>query len=169
MYRQKSSGFLILESLLAIVIFGILIVSIFPTINFMFKRMHRTKYDAQGSLLLQEGMEVAYNVFSANSDWSLYPVGADKIYKPIRIGALETWGLELGNEGLLQTRFTREIVIVEVCRNAAGERISTPLSGLCAPGTADASGRIVRTTVTWDEPGAKPLQAELLLTKFTSS
>ena len=165
-YRNRK-GFLLLESLLALTILGILMVSIFPTVSFMFKRQRRTKYDAQASLLLQEGIEVAYNVFSANSNWDLY---TSDVYKIVPTGTNLTWSLEHGSEITLQTRFTREIRIVPVCRNAVHERVDwNPDTGSCPAASAvDPGSRAVRTKVSWDEPGAKPLIAELLLTKFTS-
>lgn len=155
--RNLSSGYLILEALISIVILGVLVVSIFPTINFMLRRGRRSKYDAQASVLLQEGMEATYNIFTSN--WDAYTPG-DYDVIPAFNGTSYTWTLEPPTGIPHEARFTRIIKVEQVCRDGSGNVIE--VAG-CPP---DANSKKITTTITWDEPGAQPISAKLLLVKL---
>lgn len=171
-YKHLNPGYLILETLVAIAVLGILIAAIFPTINFMLKRLRRTKYDAQASLLLQEGMEVAYHVFVNSSDWA--SVDTTKIYQPaqeiivpVTVPPTYKWALAEWDTIPVETRFVRKIEVLHVCRDAAGKQTETTIDS-CTVGTLDAKSLLVKTSIQWDEPShPEALTANLLLTKLS--
>ena len=160
-YRR---GFLIIEALIALVMLGMIIVTVFPTVNFMLKRSRRTRYDAQASLLLQEGQEVAYHVFANSTNWDMYTTGVS--YKPVHNGS---WALIQGEDTLLETRFSRTIIIQPVCREKTSHRQAAVSECTLHPTDyeIDGTSRIARTSVSWDDiSGKQTLIADLLLIKI---
>lgn len=146
---------------------GIMMASFFPMLGWMLSRSKRLEYDIQASVLLQEGMEVAYNVFLDNwdKDFAAYPPG---IYHPVvnMAAAPDAWDLIPGEQTSLETRFARKVEVVQVCRNLGnGEQ----LPGSCHAGpNRDTWSKKVITTITWREDGAnKAISAELLLTNLS--
>lgn len=157
---KQSRGYLLLETLISIVMLGMIVVAVFPTVSFLVRRSKRSVYDTQASLLLQEGLEVAYNVFFTSSTWDAYLTDG-RSYKPVHNGA---WSLIEGTDVGLETRFDRTIVVNQVCRDAAskGEQV------ICPAGTVDPNSKNVVTTVIWEENGLpKSITASLLLLRIT--
>lgn len=162
----KPSGYLILETLVAVAILGMLLVSVYPIVNFLLKRSKRSEHEAQAQLVLQEGMEAAYNIISASGNWNTdYPDG-DIDYK-IELDGSDKWSLATWDpaDPLIETRFTRKIRIL--CSNVNSNKIALPACSLPAAVAAgsDPNFRIVQTTVTWSDSGLPPqsLEADLLL------
>ncbi len=146
-------GSLFLESLLAISILAIIVVTTLPVLSFLLKRTQKAKYDAQASYLLQEGMEIAYNVFLVS--WSYTP----GIYHPETYN--NKWVLKTGSENGIQARFNRDIQVYQVCRDNQGNIESPP--GTCT-GRVDQDSKLIVTTVNWQEDtGLKKVSAELLV------
>ena len=159
--RRSRLGFLILEAIIAIGILSIVLVTVFPSLNFFLKRARRSQNETQATLLLQEGQEVAYHVFSTTPNWDVYTIGAT--YIPVHNGM---WELIAGVEANLETLYTRKIEIQAICRNpSSGEQMNIPSCSATHP-QFDATSRLVVTTVSWEENGtSQELTAELLVTK----
>jgi type II secretory pathway pseudopilin PulG len=158
--RQKTKlfarGYLILESLIALVVLGVIIASVIPTVNFMLRRTQRSKYDTQASLLLQEGMEVVYNIFA--TDWNAYGPGSYKIVIDSS-GSQPVWSLMHGTENNIAAKFMRKIEILPVNRDAS--------TGDMGGGPPDGNSRMVKTTIQWQENGNPvEISAQLLLTNL---
>lgn len=148
-------GFLLLETLISVAILALLTVAIFPNVSFLLLRATRAKYDAQATLLLQEGMEAAYNVLSTRQDWDAYLTNQN--YKPVHNG---TWMLTNGIDANLETRFRRRIVFSSVCRNPQNGEQNTQNCQI------DPNSKIVTTEVEWTESDQpKQISAQLLLIK----
>jgi type II secretory pathway pseudopilin PulG len=151
-YSQK--GFLIIEVLVAIVIFSLVSLSLFSSISFAFIRTERTRYGGQAALLAQEAIEATYNIFLTENAL------ADGNYKLVQVADNDKmrWSAQTATSESLQTRFTRVIQITSVCRNSSGDQTT------CSGTNTDENTKKVKTTITWDESGQeKTFEAELLV------
>lgn len=159
---KRKYGFLLLETLIAMAILGMIVVMIFPTLNFMLRRSKASGFDTQASLLLQEGMEIAYNVIQSN--WSVYPTNA--VYHPSLSLVANAWQLA-PNSDMVEGKYTRSIELLSVCRSTSDPHYTT---GACvAPRTPDSSSLVIRTTISWEENmNTKEIHGELLLTSYVS-
>lgn len=156
--KFKNRGYLILEILVASVLLGLVAVSVFPTVNFMFRRTRRAKYDTQASILLQEGVEVTQNIFS--SAWDLYGYGDYHLVLDQTDSSRFKWALEAGQETGIEARFDRIISILPVCRDKVKGTRDTPGCEI------DQGSRLIKTTISWQENSeTKQLNAGLLLVK----
>lgn len=155
---MKNKGFIILEAMLAIVVFSMVVFSVVPMISFLLRRTARSKYESRASVLLQEAMESSYNIFVSN--WNAYPV--DGTYHPGQ-SAAKKWVLFNGEQTNLETIFTRSIAIRRACRNNGNGELLSNQSAVCS-GIRDSDSRIITTTISWEEEGkTKELKGELLL------
>jgi hypothetical protein len=154
----KSNGYLILEVLIAIVIFSMVLLTLYTMVRTSQLRTTRSDYDSQASLLLQEGMEIAVGV--VKSDWDAY---LDGTYHPVYDADNDSWVLVTGSESGLQTRFERAISLSRVCRDSTSGEIIEESAGLCS-GDIDPNSKLLKTVVSWDEKGeAKDIEAQLLV------
>ncbi len=157
--NRNKQGFLIIETLIAIVIFSLVAFSLFATISFLQIRTQKSRYDAEASLLAQEGTEIAHNALFAK--WGEYSNGT---YFPAYDASEEDWILLPGEETNLEARFTRAIMVHDVCRDSlTGEQIQSYFdSGICA-GEIDDNSKIIETKITWQEDETeKVITARLL-------
>jgi prepilin-type N-terminal cleavage/methylation domain-containing protein len=162
---KKVKGFTLLEVILALVLLSMLATTFLPIMGWLISRSTRSQYDAQAGEVLQEGMEVAYNVLISgwDKDWSRWPMG---VYHPAVDTSFEpnVWTLVPGSQSEVEARFAREIKISPVCREVnTGRRGGEPP---CPESwQEDANSKLVKTTVKWQEEGRpKSLTAELLVT-----
>jgi hypothetical protein len=163
---RKKSGFTVVEVMLSITIMTMVAVAVFPIVGFLVSRGRNFVNENRAGFLLQEGMEVTYNVFLGQWDesWLRYPEG---IYHPaveVDSGQNE-WILLTGLQNGLETRFSRQIEIFKVCRDSAsGEMVSFPCFGA---NVWDKKSRLVKTTVYWQEGGkVESVSSDLLLTEL---
>ncbi len=155
--RSHQSGFLIIEALIAILVVTMIMLSLYSAIASIQLSSNRSKYDAEGSLLLQEGMEVAHNALL--TDWN-YGNGT---YAPAYNEMYNSWELVSGEETDLHSRFTRRLVISHVCRDSAGE-IVDGLSETCPGFTLDLNSKTVTGTIEWkDGPNFRSHSVTLLV------
>lgn len=160
-------GFSLIEVLVALAILSILLATFIPLLSWLISRSRASAYDSQATLVLQEAMEVAYNVMAGNwdGDWSQYPEG---IYHPAVDVSVSPayWILLPGSEAGVEAKFNRQIEILAICRNQGnGDR----LNGACPPssGTRDDDSKLFVATVDWTEGGRiKSISAQLLVTKM---
>lgn len=164
---RTKSAFTMIEVLVALGMVSVVVASVVPIVSWLVTRSRYVSYDVAASLLLQEGMEVSYNVLvsSWDADWSQYPAG---VYHPLVNVAADpqVWVLLPGGQTDLQTRFNREVSIDPICRkNDTGERVVFP----CPPGsTVDNRTKVVTTTVKWQEvEKQRSISSELLVTQLT--
>lgn len=160
---KQSRGFLLIEALMSVTIFALMAVSVIPVIAFMFQRTAQSKYEQEASLLLQEGMEVAYNTFVADPT-----LATDGVYRP----ALEyvgptsddyQWTLESGAESNIKTRYNRSVSIEGVCRSSESGEI-VPLADCSGTNEMDDKAKSVEGIVSWIEAGnERQLSAKLLV------
>ncbi len=163
-YNQK--GFLIIETLIAIVIFSLVAFSLFSTISFLQLKTQKSRYDAEASLLVQEGTELTHTVIFSN--WEGYP---DGVYSPVYDADDESWILLDGEETDLKTRFTRKIRLQSICRDSdSGEQLTDyETTGICR-GEIDQDSRAIITSVSWIEDAKdKFVMARLLAYKVPDS
>ena len=138
-------GALLLEVLVSIVMLGMVAGVFFPATVNLVKKSYQLKHAVAAAAILQEGMEVAYNVFLTQwSDWD------EGVYHPaVIVGAGgRHWTLVSGEETALETRFTRRLEISEICRNPQTGEIKVNCGG---GDMADEFSRMVKVTVSWDE------------------
>jgi hypothetical protein len=140
--------------------------TVFPTLGWLITKAKALRYESQAAVLLQESMEVVYNVFL--QDWSgVYGTFGDGVYHPAREAtvdpSVQKWTLAEGEKTGVETRFTRKIELVSVCRNSADGSQSG-----CGPGAGtDLNSRKVRSEIAWVEGGVtRTLKAELLLVRL---
>ncbi len=154
---KKKNGYFLIEALLSIVIFAMLILSVFSMISFLQRRTVRSSFEADAVLLLQEGMEIAHSVIL--SDWNGYP---DNIYFPVFDATNNSWILLPGEETGLEARYNRKIEIKRVCRaSGTGEILEDNSPCL---GALDPASRVAVASVWWDEDGkTRELSARLLV------
>ena len=156
---NTKKGYFLIEALLSIVIFSVLVLSIFSMISFVQNRATRSNFDSEAALLLQEGTEIAHSVLLG--DWENY---GDAVYFPLFNATTETWELKEGEENNLHALFSRKIELMKVCRDSStGNILSTNFP---CEGQIDPNSRIVKTTITWLERGVnKEISAQLLVLK----
>lgn len=154
-------GYFLIEALLSVVIFSMLLLSIFSMISFLQQRTVRSSFESDATLLLQDGMEIAHSVLQSN--WN-YP---DGVYYPSFMvdGNNSAWTLVEGEEINLEARYGRKIELKRVCRDqTTGDRIA--YTGVCT-GALDSSSREIITTVSWmEENQPKSITASLLVIKI---
>ncbi len=157
---MKNKGYMVLEALIAIVIFGMLVVAIFPSLNFLVARTRRTKEDSQAAVYLQEGMEATYNILTQTSDPDLSNFSPGEYQ--IVVGS--TWSLsEITEEADkdLDGHFQRVIRLDPVCRSSTGE-IET-----CSGSNEDSMSKKVTTTIAWTQNGQpQKIEAEMIVVKL---
>ncbi|QQS39037.1 prepilin-type N-terminal cleavage/methylation domain-containing protein [Candidatus Woesebacteria bacterium] len=159
MKDNNIKGFLIIETLIAIVIFSLVGLSLYASIGMLEVKTQKSKYDSGASLLVQEGVEIAHNAIIG--DWDGY---SDGLYHPAYDEDEDSWILVTGEENNLQARFTRSIKLISVCRHVdTGARIEDyELNNICS-GEIDVNSRIIETSVKWIESGnEKAVTARLL-------
>jgi type II secretory pathway pseudopilin PulG len=150
---DRRIGYVLLEALLGIAIFGILVTMLLPTIGFLLQRSRISIANTDANLVLQQGIEVAYNVFSAH--WDAYPTGTYAIAEDLTSG-VPRWTLIDQPSEVVDGKFTRVIEISQVKRN--------PTTGISGSGDVDPYSRMVKTTVFWQQGEEKNLiSADLLL------
>lgn len=158
--KEKYKGYVLLEALLSIVVLSIVVLAIFPMLTFLLRRSERSKYESRAGVLLQEGMEVAYNVLL--SGWDSYPQG--NYVKAVDL-VNNNWLLSKGDQENLEGKFTRRIEITDVCRDPSndGKPVdSSTYSGSC-PGITDSDSRWVKVVLEWEEAGTqKKIVANLM-------
>lgn len=154
---KYNKGFFLIEALLSIVIFSVLLLSLFSMISFLQRRSVRSTFESDASILLQDGMEIAHSSLLAN--WTGYQ---DSTYFPVFDADRNTWILVQGEETELEARYSRKIELKRVCRNAnTGERIEF---GSVCTGDLDPNSREITTTVSWTEvEEQKEISASLLV------
>lgn len=149
-------GFFLIEALLSIVIFTVLILSIFSMISFLQRRTTRSDFESEAAVLLEDGMEIAHS--SVLADWDGY---SDGVYFPVFDVSRQNWILLNGEESDLEARYSRKITLSKVCRSSDGELLS---SSTCP--TPDPLTRQIEVKVGWtDQTGEKQIQARLLILK----
>lgn len=147
-------GFFMIEALLSIVIFTVLLLSIFSMISFLQRRTVRSDFESEAALLLEEGMEIANSAVLA--DWDGY---ADGDYHPVFDASEGNWILLGDAEDSLEARYSRKITLSKICRGSDGEIGKTTT---CAVG--DPLTRRIEVKVWWTEDtGEKTIQASLLV------
>src|SRR3989344_5036557 len=88
-----SKGYFLIEALLSIVIFAVLILSVFSMISFLQRRTMRSSFEAEATILVQDAMEITHTVIL--SDWAGYPDGT---YYPVFNADSNSWILFPGEE-----------------------------------------------------------------------
>lgn len=154
---MKKNGYFLIEALLSIVIFSMLILSVFSMISFLQRRTVRSSFEAEAVVLLQDGMEIARSTLLA--DWNGYP---NNTYFPVFDVSANSWTLIPGEEEGLEARYSRKIVVKKVCRDGdTGEILDY---GSVCLGAIDLVTLEVVTTVWWDEGGQeREVSARLLV------
>lgn len=155
-----------MEVMISITVLTMVTVSVLPIVGWLISRGRNFANENRAGFLLQEGMEVGYNVFldKWDDEFVVYPEG---IYHPAVSVAdgQDSWVLLPGAQDGLETRFSRKIEVGKVCRDqTSGEWSEFPCSGT---NVFDEKSRIIKTSVYWNESG-KPtsVNAKLLLTKL---
>ena len=158
--RNNQDGYLIIEALIAVVIFVLVGISLFSSISMFQIRSLKSKYDNEAALLVQEATEIAHTILQ--SDWGGY---VDGEYYPVYDADNSDWILVPGEEENIQTRYKRNITLIEVCRNTVGGEQLTDFeeTGNCS-GEIDNNSRYVVTSVSWKEGELdKSISARLLV------
>lgn len=153
---RNKRGYFLIEALLSIVIFAVLVLSVFSMISFLQRRTVRSSFEAEATLLVQDAIETAHAVILA--DWNGYP---DNTYYPVFDADHDSWVLLPGEESGLEARYSRKIELKRVCRGAGGEILenNSPCLGAIDPIT-----REVIATVSWSEKDSvHEIRARLLI------
>jgi len=151
-------GFTLMETVLAVAMLSILAIAIFPTLGLLIQKSTLLRYDTQAAAILQEGMEVVYNVAAA--DWDT--VAVDQIYHPAVEAGTGMWTL-LPGEQTVEAKYVRQITVSPVCRQ--GEEGRWEVCG--EDGRVDARSKLIRGEVRWQERGNdRVINAELLIVKL---
>jgi hypothetical protein len=156
---KNQKGYLIVEVLISIVIFAMVVLSLFSSISFVFIRTEKSKYDSEAMGLVQEGIEVSYNVLL--NDWTSY---ADGTYFPAINATKHQWLLLPGENEKIRAKYTRTVEVKSACREiGSGNILPVPVLGIC-PGEYDTKSKIIKSTVSWEESGEmKEASADLLI------
>lgn len=152
--HMKQQGFLLMDVLLAAAFLGIITISLFPTVGFLLRRNTLTQGTVQANLLIQDGIETAYNLISV--DWNSLSPGT-YIKAVDTTGATPQFVLIPGTDEPIEARYKRTITVEQVKRSATDGKQDPQ-------GAVDPKSRKITSKVTWNE-GEKEVshQASLLL------
>ena len=157
---KKNSGFLIIEVLLAIVILSTITLSFYSIIRTTQIKTQKTDFESDMAVVAQNGMEISEN--NLRNNWDMLPPGN---YTPAFDSGNNEWLLipTVNPETNIETRYTRTISILNVCRDSRTGQIID--QSPCRE-TEDDNSKIVRVTVGWVNPSfGKPLSTDLLVLK----
>ncbi|OGD06315.1 hypothetical protein A3H89_02640 [Candidatus Amesbacteria bacterium RIFCSPLOWO2_02_FULL_48_11] len=157
---MMKKGFTILETVVALSMLMIVVVSVLPMIGWLSVRSRRLQADSQAALVLLETMEATYSVLA--SAWISFAPG--NTFFPIVIAStgVSEWSLTPGVEVDYQTKYTRWVEMRNVCRKTGtGELKELPCDGEYPE---DPDSRKVKAVVKWrDGDREKIIDAELLI------
>jgi prepilin-type N-terminal cleavage/methylation domain-containing protein len=165
--EKSHRAFTLIEVLVAMAVMLIVVATILPTVSWLISRSAYLKYDAQAGVLLQEGMEVAYNLAAA--DWDNFTTSfPDGVYHPAVDVTTEPnmWTLVFGPESGLEARFERQVSVSPVCRDGATGGI---VAGECGSGSVwDSASKLLTVSIKWQENQSdKEINSTLLVTDFS--
>lgn len=156
---KTKQGSILIEALLAVVVLSMVVLSVVPMLSFLLRRTSQSRFASEAGLLMQEGMEVTYNVLISN--WDSYP--NDDTYHPGKSSG--KWALFQNPETNLETIFTRSVEIKKACR-VNGEVVDEPT---CS-GILDPDSKMVTTTVSWLEDGdEKKVSSKLMMVNMKAN
>jgi type II secretory pathway pseudopilin PulG len=156
---MNKNGFTLLESVIALAFLIIIVTTMLPILSWLISRTKASAYEAAASLVLQETMEVSYNVMSV---WPEYPDGT--FHPAINVAVSpETWILLSGEQDNVEAKFTRWVEVLPVCRDqVTGERVMTECNNTSE--NRDSDSKLLKGVVEWQEQGRdKSIAAELLV------
>jgi type II secretory pathway pseudopilin PulG len=151
-------GFTLFEVVLSFAVLMMVISTIFPTIGWMINRTKKLQNDTNAGLLMQEGMEAAYNVFLTN--WGI----SEGVYHPAVsvVGMSEVWTLIPNEQTGVEAKFKRKIEVAHVCRSSSTGEHSLGVCG--GDSVVDANSKWLKTTISWEEAGEPhKVESELLI------
>ena len=152
-----NKGASIVEVLVALVVLAVTASAVFPVMWWLINKAGGLKYEAEASVVLQEGMEASYNVMV--SDWEAMQTGLTYSPRVVVGGGTQRWGMVEGEEEVA-ARFTRGVAVTAVCRASdTGELVD------CGEGGAvDANSKLLTATISWQEKDEdKSISATLLV------
>jgi len=157
---SNNEGYLLIGALISVVLFVMVTVSLFSPLTYILVRSERSRSDSEASLILQEGIEVAYNVLM--SDWKGY--GEGEYYPAVAyLAGREVWAMMPGREDGVRTKYSRWVELEKVCRRPKGSKDAGEIVS-CGEGEVDENSQVVRGVVEWKEKGEeKRIEAELLV------
>lgn len=141
-------GFTLVEILVVIAMLIIVMAFIFPMVGWLITKSASVRENVQAATLLQEGLEVGYAVLQVN--WHIAPL----TYHPAietDIDGTQHWILQPGSAPA-GGKFTRQVEIVEVCRNNSDGKLRADITIANCHGSTyfvDPATRIVKSKVTW--------------------
>ena len=155
--KNVNHGYILLEIIIAVLIFGLLYSSALPILGFLVKRVSRSTVDQQANLLVQEGMEIAYSVLMGQWDGisnNTYATYLDTTTPQPQ------WSLVPAADDFLQAKYRRTISITTVTRDS--------ITGEIGPGTIDPMTKKITTTLEWESGGqTKTIAADFYVLKTT--
>jgi len=136
--KKGSKGFLLMDVLVAAAFMGVITVTLFPTVAFLLRRNTATQATVEANLLIQEGIETAYNIFSIN--WNAYPAGEYSSALDTTVDPPQYILVSPPTPDLIEARYSRIVTIEDV------KRINTD-------GTeyVDAKSRKITSKVMWKD------------------
>lgn len=142
---SRISGFMLLETLIAVVIFAIFVMFFVASFNNIFASQASTWERQEASLYAQEGLEVAYNIFANTANWYSLTGALDEntAYK-LKVDAPPAF---LKGTELLSAEYTREISFERVYRSNSTHEIVNKTIDPSAQ--LDSDTILVKSTITW--------------------
>lgn len=154
-----------MEVIVAIAVLTILIAVFFPVVGWLTAKTKYLQYDNQASALVQEGIEVTYDVLQNDwdEDFERYVENAD--YHPVP--DMGKWTLSSGDEDGVEGRFTRSVTVSKICRNTVDGKWVEGITGCSGSWVWDINSKLVKTRVIWVERGrTKTLDARFLISRI---
>jgi len=115
-----SSGQSLIEMLVALGIFGIIVIPFFSSLGNLADAQLRYRLRTQATQYVREGMEITYSLSANTKPWQNFTDLADpnKTYYPTNYPT--ALALIEGEQTLAGERFTRRIILTHAKRNIAG-------------------------------------------------
>lgn len=134
MFHKRA--YILLDALVGAAMLGIVLAALLPTIGLLNIKASKSSFETEATTILVSGIEQAY-------------------------AASLAWSFSVAPPELVHAKFTREMVILDVCRDANG--IQTD----CSSGTLDPDSKIIQVTVSWTDSGiTKNIASQLLVYNY---
>jgi hypothetical protein len=158
--QPQPKGFLIVEALVGIMLFLFFTIIVSGIFSLSVQHTSKLVVKSQAQDLLFEGVELLR--YKRDTNWAT--IAAIPLNQ-VRSVSADVGGVNIHTNStsivLDGTSFTRAFTVYEVCRPAGnGDIMDNTFNNSCPPPRVDPNMRLIRSTVSWQDPRTSVVQEE---------